>query len=178
MVPGSARNWIAVNAVQQIQPEKKTKNMTTLHLRKSIGPECFRGCLLIALCCFALSPVPKAFGVSPPPDGGYAGNNTAEGTNALFSLTSGINNTAVGANALLKDTTGGYNVAIGSNALALNTSGQFNMAIGTEALRNNTANAHLATGFRLIYFNTTGNNLTGVGAGALFNNTTGINNTA
>src|ERR1700680_4723762 len=117
MVPGSARNWIAVNAVQQIQPEQKTKNMTTLHLRKSIGPECFRGCLLIALCCFALSPVPKAFGVSPPPAGGYAGNNTAEGTNALFSLTSGINNTALGNQTLFSNTTGAYNTAAGSLAL-------------------------------------------------------------
>src|SRR5438552_11640306 len=32
MVPGSARNRIAVNTVQQFSP---TKNMTTLHLRKS-----------------------------------------------------------------------------------------------------------------------------------------------
>src|SRR6202047_1186601 len=135
----------------------KTKNMTTLHLRKSIGPECFRGFLLIPLAlCFALAPAPNAFGVSAPPDGGYAGNNTAEGTNALLSLTSGINNTAVGFSALLHDTSGGYNVAIGSNALALNTSGNFNMAIGTEALHNNTANANLAIGFRVLYFNTTG----------------------
>jgi hypothetical protein len=35
-----------------------------------------------------------ALAVSPAPDGGYAGNNTAEGTSALFSLTSGADNTA------------------------------------------------------------------------------------
>ena len=61
----------------------KTKNMTTLLLRNSIIPAAAgRGYLLIALalCCFGFSPTPKAFGVSPPPDGGYAGNNTAEGT--------------------------------------------------------------------------------------------------
>ena len=160
--------------------------MTTLHLRKSIGrslpPITYHysllTVLLLALCWLALSPAPKAFGVSPPPDGGYAGNNTAEGTNALLSLTSGINNTAVGFGALSNDSTGGYNVAVGSNALALNTSGNFNMAIGTEALHNNTANANLAIGFRVLYFNTTGNNLTGVGAGALYNNTIGNSNTA
>jgi hypothetical protein len=155
----------------------KTKNMTTLHLRKSIGPECFRACLLVALalCCFALAPAPKAFGVSPPPDGGYPNNTTAEGTNALFSLGTGINNTAVGTNALSNDSTGGYNVAVGSNALALNTSGSFNMAIGTEALRNNTASANLAIGFRVLYFNNTGHDLTGVGAGALYQNTASFN---
>jgi len=39
MVPGSARNWIAVNAVQQfsLNQKVKTKNMTTLQLRKSIA---------------------------------------------------------------------------------------------------------------------------------------------
>ena len=159
----------------------ETKNMTTLHLRKSISRSPLRlAFLLIALLCgcFAFSPAPKAFGVTPAPDGGYPGGNTAEGANALFSLTSGINNTAVGSSALLKDTSGGYNVGIGGHALALNTSGSFNMAIGTEALYNNTASGNLAIGFRVLYFNTTGNNLTGVGAGALFQNTTGNFNTA
>ena len=52
--------------------------------------------LLIALTlvCFGLSP--KAQAVVPPPDGGYPGFNTAEGQNALFSLTTGAANTAVG----------------------------------------------------------------------------------
>ena len=43
--------------------------------------------------------------VSPAPDGGYLGNNTAEGQNALFSLTSGIFNTAVGSISLRSDMT-------------------------------------------------------------------------
>ena len=42
------------------------------------------------LACFGL--LAKAQAVVPPPDGGYPGNNTAEGTNVLFSLTSGIDN--------------------------------------------------------------------------------------
>ena len=39
---------------------------------------------------------PNARAVVPPPDGGYPGFNTAEGTKALFSLTTGSANTAVG----------------------------------------------------------------------------------
>ena len=36
MVPGSARNWMAINAVQQfsLNQKMKTKNMTTLQLRR------------------------------------------------------------------------------------------------------------------------------------------------
>ena len=132
--------------------------------------------ILLALVCFGL--LPKTQAVIPPPDGGYPGGNTAEGTNALFNLTSGINNTAVGAGALHDNTTGGYNVAIGEAALANNTTGSFNMAVGTEALRDNTANYNSAIGFRVLFMNSTGNHLTGIGAGALSENTTGIYNTA
>ena len=77
--------------------------MKTLHLRKSISRSPLRrGVVLItlALGCFALSPSPNAFAVSPPPDGGYPGANTAEGTDALFHLTTGIDDTAIGFNAL------------------------------------------------------------------------------
>src|SRR6266478_9256409 len=99
MVPGSARNWIAVNPVKKTSlnknKKKETKNMTTLHLRKSIGRSPLRRAFLLiplALAWFALLPAPNAFGVSPAPDGGYSGKNTAEGTDALFSLTTGTNN--------------------------------------------------------------------------------------
>jgi len=48
----------------------------------------------VILVCFALSQ--NAQSVSPPPDGGYAGANTAEGENPLFRLTTGQRNTATG----------------------------------------------------------------------------------
>jgi hypothetical protein len=134
--------------------------------------------LLLAVACFSLPTAPNAFAVSPPPDGGYPGANTAEGDSALFNLTSGINNTAVGSQALSHDTSGSYNMAVGSRALALNATGHFNMAIGTEALYNNNANSNSAIGFRVLYFNTAGNNLTGVGAGALYSNIGGSLDTA
>src|SRR6266516_2001120 len=132
--------------------------------------------IVLLLACFMS--VPKAQAVSPAPDGGYPGANTAEGTDALFSLTSGIANTAVGNNALRHNTTGSWNVGIGSGTLASNTTGNFNMAIGTDALTKNTANFNLAIGFRVGFMNTTGNHLTGIGAGALFSNTTASFSTA
>src|SRR5438128_4223423 len=57
----------------------------------------------LTLVCFALSPTARA--VDPPPDGGYANQNTAEGDDALFSLTTGgenppKENTAIGFQAL------------------------------------------------------------------------------
>src|SRR6266436_2100002 len=50
--------------------------------------------LLLGLAVLAVSPLARA--VSPPPDGGYSGLNTAEGTDALFSLTTGESNTGMG----------------------------------------------------------------------------------
>jgi hypothetical protein len=63
--------------------------------------------LLVA--CFALSPTAQA--VSPPPDGGYPGGNTAAGQNALLSIITGTYNTAVGFFSLLSDTTGSWDTA-------------------------------------------------------------------
>ena len=72
-----------------------------------------------SICCVlaCLLPLSAARAVSPPPDGGYAGFNTAEGENALFSLTGGINNTAIGFNALFTNDLGTNNTATGYNAL-------------------------------------------------------------
>jgi hypothetical protein len=163
----------------------KTKNMTTLHLRKSIGPATAgRGCLLIAfaVCCFALSPAARA--VTPAPDGGYPNENTAEGTNALFNLTTGIKNTAVGFDALFHNITGSYNTANGFEALYSNTTGSSNTATGFEALfSNTTGSSNTATGQGALYSNTTINGVSGInntadGVNALYHNTTGRNNTA
>ena len=57
---------------------------------------------LVAVAFFGVSRTAQA--VSPPPDGGYPGQNTAEGDNALFHLTSGTDNTAIGFEALFSNT--------------------------------------------------------------------------
>src|SRR6266481_540653 len=156
--------------------------------------------MLSALACFAL--LPGAQAVMPPPDGGYAGFNTAEGQNALFGLTTGVANTGVGWYSLWSNTDGSYNTAVGAGtllfnmgdqtmfegvdntavgaaALLFNTTGTDNAAAGAVALLNNTGGSNnTATGSFALQANTTGNLNTATGLSALFSNTTGIGNTA
>ena len=170
--------------------------MTTLHLTKSIGWSPLRLAFLlipVALACFGLSPIARA--VTPAPGGGYGGANTAEGTDALFSLTSGVWNVAVGFEALHSDTTGNQNTATGYRALFSNLTGDHSTAYGSRALYNNTTgNDNVATGFGTLFTNVIGNRNTGVGFrtltfnnaddntaigwNALYNNRTGVQNTA
>jgi Chaperone of endosialidase len=142
--------------------------------------------------------------VLPPPDGGYPGFNTAEGQNALFSLTTGSANTAVGWFSLFSDTDGSFNTATGAGALLFNISDQNtafgaaallfntfgfgNTAVGTAALLNTTGgtvdapnggpgSGNTAVGVSALSSNTTGGFSTAVGSYALVNNT-GFGNTA
>jgi hypothetical protein len=111
----------------------KTKNMTTLHLKTSISRSLSRSSLFsiaIALTWFALVPMARA--VDPPPDGGYPNANTAEGDDALFSVTEGSENTAIGWIALFNNTTGSFKVATGSQALFSNTTGENNNTTGSN----------------------------------------------
>jgi Chaperone of endosialidase len=115
--------------------------------------------ILSALASFAV--LPKAQAVSPAPDGGYPGGNTAEGQNALLSLT-----------------TGGYNTAVGFLSLRSNATGQLNTALGAGTLLANTGDSNTATGAAALLSNTAGDNNTATGAFALFSNTSGFSNTA
>jgi hypothetical protein len=130
--------------------------------------------VLLALGWLASSPMAEA--VSPPPDGGYPGGNTAEGYSALLSLT---DNTAIGAVALFDNTTGARNTATGVSALHNNTAGDFNTANGALALSSNTeGHNNTASGNGALQSNATGNFNTAIGDGALFSNTTGDVNAA
>jgi hypothetical protein len=149
--------------------------------------------LALALGSFAL--LPLAHAVTPAPDGGYANGNTAEGTDALFKLTTGRDNVAVGFDALFNNTTGSSNTAIGGGALLTNAAGSNNTATGTNALfssaygdgntatgvsalQSNTANVNTAVGFQALWKNTSGSQNTATGSFALQANSTGASNTA
>jgi hypothetical protein len=170
--------------------EKKGRTMNPLiQLQQTTAAILFA----LLLACLGISPAAQA--VVPPPDGGYPGFNTAEGQNALFSLTTGAANTAVGWFSLFSDTEGSFNTATGAGtllfntannntafgaaALLFNTTGLENTAVGTAALLNNTEGFdNTAVGFQALTSNTTGESNTANGAFALFSNTEGGFNTA
>jgi len=126
-----------------------------------------------------LTVLPRAQAVTPPPDGGYPGSNTAEGQSALFSLTTGVHNTALGFQALFRNTMGSTNMASGSQALQNNTTGFRNTAAGFSALFSNTTGfENTAIGLQALYGNTTGNTNTATGVQAMYSNSSGGRNTA
>ena len=149
--------------------------------------------ITFAFVCFGL--FPKAQAVVPAPDGGYPGQNTAEGQSALLHLAAGTYNTALGWASLGFNVTGNYNTGVGAatllnntadqntatgaGALLSNTEGSFNTANGAFALLSNTTGeANTANGGRALNSNTEGTNNTATGYRALANNTEGDANTA
>jgi hypothetical protein len=138
---------------------------------------------LSVLVIFTLSPMAQA--VSPSPDGGYPGGNTAEGHNALFSLTGGAYNTAVGFLSLKSDTKGQFNTAIGAGALLANVGDQStgagveNTATGAGALLNNTTGCcNTANGVFALFSNTNAAENAAFGTNALFSNIEANDNSA
>src|SRR5437016_3046282 len=156
----------------------KPNEMTTVQSGNSVNRSPWRrGFLLIPLLlgCFGLSPVAQA--VLPAPDGGYPGSNTAEGEDALLSLTLGFSNTAIGYHALYSNTTGGNNTALGFDALLSNITSSDNTAVGFDALLSNTTGfSNTANGLYSLQNNTTGSNNIALGSFAGTNLTIGDNN--
>jgi hypothetical protein len=132
--------------------------------------------ILMLVCAAAAGPNLQA--VVPAPDGGYPGGNTAEGQNALLSLTTGGFNTGLGFLSLRSNTTGSFNTAVGAGTL-LASSGDNNTATGAGALLSNTTGFNnTANGTLALFSNSEGDSNTAFGLTALFANTTGPQNTA
>jgi hypothetical protein len=129
------------------------------------------------------------------PEACYTNFTTAEGCDALSSLTTGAGNTALGWRSLFFDSAGSFNTGVGGGALALNnadsnaavgaaalllnTSGTQNTAIGTDTLVfNDSGGSNTATGYFALMNNTTGGSNAATGWEALTANTSGNNNTA
>jgi hypothetical protein len=147
-------------------------------VQKSIKQR-FRWSVIAAIAFVSVCPLPATGTLNPAPDGGYPNNNTAEGTGALNSLTSGGYNTAVGTFALTHNATAYDNTAIGSNALQNNTTGADNTATGSIALvQNTTGGGNTASGAGALNNNTSGDYNTGNGLSALSGNIGGSFNTA
>ena len=140
--------------------------------------------LILFISLFYFAAIAGVNAVVPAPDGGYPGGNTAEGENALLSLTSGNYNTAVGYLSLRSETAGQFNTAIGAGALLANVGnptqglGMGNTATGAGSLLSNTlGSANTANGAFALSSNTLGHDNTAIGAQAL-QDATASNNTA
>jgi hypothetical protein len=113
------------------------QNTTTLSVQNAIkGSPLWRGLLLIpfVLGCFALSPAAQA--VLPPPDGGYSGQNTAEGDDAHFSLNAP-------ASGLIWSFTGSLNTARFDHTATLLPNGMVLVAAGFTGMSTPSATAEL-----------------------------------
>ncbi len=139
------------------EEKKENINMKKLILIQSGSCWTFKAFIALGLtmACFALLPRVQAA------DGGLPNFNTAEGDNALSSLTTGAANTAVGWFSLLSTTDTNFNTATGAGSLLFNT-----------------ANDNTAFGAAALLFNTTGGDNAAVGAAALENNVDGSDNNA
>jgi len=132
--------------------------------------------IIFALLCFAL--VQHTQAVSPPPDGGYPGGNTAEGDSALSGLTSGLYNSAVGFLSLLSNGSASFNTGVGAGTLLSNTANE-NTATGAGALfSNTTSGGNTADGAFALFSNSNGGANTAIGDRALLHNTDGVGHTA
>jgi len=150
-------------------------------LKNALRPCPLRRGLVVVSCtaslaCLLFSPTARAV-LDPPPDGGYANNNTAEGENAFFDtdINNSSDNTALGFDVLhFADVIFG-DTAVGSQAMEFGA-GNFNVAVGFEALFQSSGNDNTAVGASAMGLNGLGNNNTAVGNGALFFNDSGNSN--
>jgi hypothetical protein len=125
-----------------------------------------------------LTVLSKAQAVNPPPDGCYTNFTTAEGCNALGSLTTGSGNTGLGWFSLFSDTTANFNTGVGAGALALNNADN-NTAVGAGALfLNTTGEQNTAVGANALVHNDSGSENNAFGTNALFSNVDGFFNNA
>ena len=107
--------------------EHERKIMKQIHALRNSGNRSSRrrGSIFIPLGLVALLAIsPNLQAVIPAPDGGYPGGNTAEGSSALLSLSTGTYNTGLGLFSLRSNTTGNFNTATGAGALLSNTADQ------------------------------------------------------
>lgn len=131
---------------------------------------------LSAVTCFWL--LPRIQALNPPPDGCYPNFTTAEGCNALNSLTTGAGNTGIGSYSLYLNTGGNSNTGVGAATLVLNNADD-NTAFGTAALLlNTTGSENTAVGRNALIHNDSGSENNAFGASALGANVSGFFNNA
>ena len=147
-------------------------------IKTSIGGPFLRPYFILAAVALGFFALPqRTQAISPAPDGGYPGQNTAEGQSSLLHLAGGTYNTALGWSSLGFNVTGNFNTGVGAATL-LTTTGDNNTATGAGALLNNTSGTgNTANGAFALFGNAGGDFSTAIGYEALFSNTN-VGNTA
>jgi hypothetical protein len=149
---------------------------------------------LFVLGSFALCQQVQSATDTPDPGGSLPVSNTADGQNALLSITTGIHNSAFGFDALVLTSDTNFNTAVGSasllsniasentavgaGALLSNSDGSDNNAVGAFALFVNVSGSFNNAHGRDALLNSTGDQNEAFGDDAMFSNTTGSFNTA
>jgi trimeric autotransporter adhesin len=100
-------------------------------------------------------------------EGIHATSNTALGSKALLTNTTGYYNTASGFGALRNNSTGYHNTAIGANTLGVNSTGLKNVAVGTNAMSTSNGNDNAALGYKALRNNTSGHKNVAIGSEAM-----------
>jgi len=109
-------------------------------------------------------------------------SNTAIGVatlqNNYSSASVGVSNTAVGSSALVSSTSGSYNTALGHLSEYFNTLGDYNTAVGYASLYSNTIGTrNVAVGAATLFLNVSGEYNTALGYQSTYGNIAGLGNT-
>lgn len=158
-------NNVAVGYAAQNQATTNNKNNTSLGYRSMISMQGYSNTAL-------------GGDVMGKPAVTYTVNNVvAVGDSALFNIATGANgNTALGSKALYTNTSGHSNTAIGIMAMHDNTTGNNSVAVGDSAAFNSTASNNVAIGSKAMWNNTAGTGNTVIGYNSLLNSTIGGGN--
>jgi trimeric autotransporter adhesin len=104
--------------------------------------------------------------------------NTAIGYFSLYNNIKGFENSSFGAYSMYSNTSGNQNTSSGAFSLYLNSNGSGNTATGDFSLYSNIGSENTATGIAALFQNTSGTRNTAHGARSLYLNQTGYDNTA
>jgi hypothetical protein len=161
-----------------------------------------RGFLLIPLILVSFALCQQVQSATDTPDPGAKPlSNTADGANALLSITTGLYNSGFGFDAALSNSTASFNTGLGAGALLLNNApentgvgagallsnsdGLNNTAVGTFALFSSVGTGDIGTGSfnnavgaNSLLFNHDGDSNNALGESALFFNVSAAANTA
>src|SRR5438093_1105704 len=107
-----------LHGLTQTKPKQQRMNMKIKSEKMNMKPLNLILATVLTI-CVAFADVAQA--VVPAPEGGYPRLNTAEGQNALLSLTTGQGNTAVGWFSLKSNTEGSFNTGVGAGTLLFDT---------------------------------------------------------